>query len=128
MLMCLIILASFTATGAIAEKNVPRMTKEELKKLLGNSDVIIIDVRMAKDWGASKTKIKGAVWEDPDNLKSWADKYPKDKTLVLYCSWFGEFTSAGLAQKLLVKNYKKVYALKGGWIEWLKAKYPVDKK
>ena len=86
MLMCLIILASFTATGAIAEKNVPRMTKEELKKLLGNSDVIIIDVRMAKDWGASKTKIKGAVWEDPDNLKSWADKYPKDKTLVLYCS------------------------------------------
>ena len=85
MLLCLIILASFT-TGAIAGKNVPRMAKEELKKLLGNSEVIIIDVRMAKDWGASKTKIKGAVWEDPGNLKSWADKYPKDKTLVLYCS------------------------------------------
>ena len=85
LILCFIILTSFT-TWTIAGKNVPRMGKEELKNLLGNSDVIIIDVRMAKDWGESKTKIKGAVWEDPGNLKSWADKYPKNKTLVLYCS------------------------------------------
>jgi len=26
------------------------------------------------------------------------------------------------------KGYTKVYALKEGWHEWLKAKYPVEKK
>lgn len=68
---------------------VPRMTKEKLNSLLGNSDldVIILDVRLGKEWYNSKWKIKGAVREDPEkDVKAWADKYPKDKTLVLYCS------------------------------------------
>jgi len=26
------------------------------------------------------------------------------------------------------KGYKKVYALKGGWHEWFRAKYPVEEK
>ncbi len=63
---------------------VPRITKEELKSMLGNPDLVILDVRGAKQWKASEKKIKGAVWEDPENVESWADKYPKDKTLVLY--------------------------------------------
>jgi hypothetical protein len=29
-------------------------------------------------------KIKGAVREDPKQVSSWIDKYPKDKLLVLY--------------------------------------------
>jgi 3-mercaptopyruvate sulfurtransferase SseA len=36
--------------------------------------------------------------------------------------------SAGLAQRLLNRGYPKVYALKGGWKEWFKAGYPVEKK
>jgi hypothetical protein len=62
----------------------PMITKEELKSILGNHDVVILDVRSAKQWEASERKIKGAVWEDPKNVESWADKYPTDKTLVLY--------------------------------------------
>ncbi len=39
------------------------------------------------DWDNSKVKIQGAVREDPDkNVKSWAEKYSKDKTIVLYCA------------------------------------------
>jgi len=64
--------------------DVPRITKEELKSMLGNPDVVILDVRGAKQWKASEKKIKGAVWEDPGDMESWTDKYPKDKTLVLY--------------------------------------------
>jgi len=26
------------------------------------------------------------------------------------------------------KGYSKVYALKGGWHEWFRAKYPVEEK
>ena len=64
----------------------PRMTKEELKAVLGNPDLFIIDVRYGKDWTDSDLKIRGAVREDPEAFKSWASKYPKDKTLVFYCA------------------------------------------
>lgn len=65
---------------------VPRMTKEELKPKLDNPDVVIVDVRVGKDWKGSEFKIKGAVRGNPAEFSSWAEKYPKDKTLVLYCA------------------------------------------
>lgn len=64
----------------------PRMTKDELKGMLGNPDLIILDVRYGQDWTDSDLKIKGAIREEPDDIKSWANKYPKNKTLVLYCA------------------------------------------
>jgi len=70
-------------TPAFSE-DAPRMTKEELRTLLGNPDLMIIDVRYGSSWTGSDSKIKGAVREDPEDLKSWVDKYPKDKTIVLY--------------------------------------------
>ena len=61
------------------------MTKEELKSLLGNPGVIILDVREPGDWNKSREKIAGAAREDPEkDIKTWADKYPKAKTLVFY--------------------------------------------
>lgn len=65
---------------------VPRMTKEELKAILGSPDLIILDVRTGQGWKDSDSKVKGAVREDPENVGSWADNYGKDKTLILYCS------------------------------------------
>lgn len=73
-------------TALATSADAPRMTKEELKALLGQPDLIIIDVRTGSDWTASDLKIKGAVREDPENIESWANKYAKDKTLVLYCA------------------------------------------
>ena len=61
------------------------MTKEQLLPLLGKSDVIIIDVRTKYDWDESKVKIPGAVREEGMKFGSWMKKYPKDKTIVLYC-------------------------------------------
>jgi len=63
-----------------------RMTKEELKAMLGSQNLIIIDVRYGTDWTGSDLKIKGAVREDPGAIDSWANKYSKDKTLVFYCA------------------------------------------
>jgi len=84
-------LAFLILTGC-AEKwsiqlTVPKMTKEELKSLLGNPDVIIIDVRAEDDWKEAKWKIQGAVREDSEkDINTWVNKYPKDKTLIFYCS------------------------------------------
>lgn len=64
----------------------PRMTKEELKGLLGNENVIVIDVRSDLDQEKSNQKIPGAVLEDPGKVGTWMAKYPKDKTLVFYCA------------------------------------------
>jgi 3-mercaptopyruvate sulfurtransferase SseA len=70
-----------------SEIKVPRFTKEEVKSLIGNPDLIILDVRSAQDWKDSEWKIKGAIHEDrKGEFSTWMDKYQKDKTLVLYCA------------------------------------------
>jgi hypothetical protein len=66
--------------------DVPRMTKEELRTMLGSPSLMIIDVRYGKDWTDSDLKIKGAIREEPDDVRSWASSCPMEKTLVLYCA------------------------------------------
>jgi hypothetical protein len=74
-----------TADAAPPE-HVPRMTPKQAKSMLGNPDLITIDVRQPRDWDSSGSKIKGAIREEPSNVAAWADKYPKDKTLLFYCA------------------------------------------
>ena len=64
----------------------PRISKEELKTMLGDPNVIILDVRIDDEWKASDKKIQGATWKNPEKIKSWLKQYSKDKTLVFYCS------------------------------------------
>ena len=74
------------AMAAMAGDDAPRMTKEELKAILSDPDLIILDVRTSKDWESSERKIAGAVREEPREFRSWANKYSTEKTLVLYCA------------------------------------------
>lgn len=67
-------------------KKVPVITKEELKPILNDGDVVILDVRRGRDWDSSEFKIQGAVRVDPRKIKNWAGNYSKDKQLVLYCA------------------------------------------
>ena len=62
----------------------PRMTIEELRPLIGNPEVVIIDVRVGDEWKKSTEKIQGAVREDPQKFNQWVGKYPKEKTFVFY--------------------------------------------
>jgi rhodanese-related sulfurtransferase len=80
----LLVLITFTFGFARAD-DTQAMTKEQLFPLLGKPDVIIIDVRTKYDWDESKVKIPGAVREEGMKFGSWMKKYPKDKTIVLYC-------------------------------------------
>lgn len=79
-------LVQWGVSSAAAAPETPKMSKEELKGVLGSTELVLIDVRAGKDWDASEIKIKGAVREDPKALDSWAARYPKDKTIVLYCA------------------------------------------
>jgi hypothetical protein len=66
--------------------DVPRMTKEELRARLGAPELVILDLRIGRDWQASDLKITGAVREDPGDVAGWVEKYPKEKTIVTYCA------------------------------------------
>lgn len=63
-----------------------RISQDDLKLKLGDPDVVIVDVRSYTDWTLSREKIKGAEREDYRNFNGWASKYPKDRTIVLYCA------------------------------------------
>ena len=60
----------------------PRIAKDELKSMLDDPGVVVIDVRAYTDWILSAEKIRGAVREDYRDFDDWSAKYPKDKTVV----------------------------------------------
>jgi rhodanese-related sulfurtransferase len=87
-----IVLAAFLFTVVAAAlpapsraEEAPRISQKVTKALLGNPEVVIIDVRRAADWEKSDAKIKGAVRETEKDI-SWAGKYAKDQFLILYCA------------------------------------------
>ena len=85
-LVALLVLMAHPANLAAGSTDeVPRIAVADVEKLLDNPDVVIIDVRKKKAWWSSTTKIFGAVREDPLDVSQWVDKYPKTKTLIVYC-------------------------------------------
>jgi len=79
----LVLIAVF-AWAAEKANTTNALTIEQLLPMLGKPDLIIIDVRTSYEWDNSKVKIKGAVREEGMKFGSWMNKYPKDKTIVLY--------------------------------------------
>ncbi len=67
-------------------KGVSLINKEELKPILNDEDLVIIDIRSGRDWRSSEFKITGAVHGDPKRFSDWQKNFSKDRTLVLYCA------------------------------------------
>ena len=87
-LLSVVVLAALFALGmaplAAGGEEAPRMTKEELRPLLGKPGVIVIDVRF--EGRNAPKRIAGAVFEAPGEVDVWSANYPKGKKIVLYCS------------------------------------------
>ena len=77
-LVCLNIISVFAA------EDVSRISKEKLKELLGNPEVIILDVRHSENWQKSEFKVKGAIRRRPSFFDSWANEFSRDRVLFLY--------------------------------------------
>lgn len=130
--LMLIFLTIGLFTSFALSADVPMMTKDELKAMLGNPDLVIFDVRHGYEYFSSDLKIKGATRPlvrehiDPAILV-----HPKETIFVIYCASPNEEVSATRVKSFLENRYEgytKVYVLKGGWEEWLKAGYPTEKK
>jgi rhodanese-related sulfurtransferase len=85
MLLCLFLLGASTEKSCSGPP-IQKITKEELKAMLGEPGLVIIDVRIGRSWTESDQKIEGAIHEDPEKIDLWASKYANDKKIVLYCA------------------------------------------
>lgn len=82
-ILLVLLLAGVTYSWA---GSVEKMDKDELKAMLGSSDLVIFDVRTGRDWSSSEFKIKGAQRLDKNDHSSAMQSYGKDQTLVFYCA------------------------------------------
>lgn len=129
--MIIFLMMGLFATFAIPA-DVPMMTKEQLKAMLGNPDLVILDFRLGSDYFSSDLKIKGADRATGNCSGEAIRLYPKEKTFIFYCASPNEERSVYNVKHLIeahrADGYTKVYVLKGDWEEWLKAGYPTEKK
>jgi hypothetical protein len=59
--MVFMFLFAFTLPTYCAAEDVPRISTEQLKDILGSPALALLDVRTEKDWGTNDRKITGAV-------------------------------------------------------------------
>ena len=81
--LILVALTGYSAPPSSVEQ-VPRLTKEQVRDMLGKPDVVIVDIRFIKQYEQSDRKLPGAVFVQPENFDEFAKNNPKDKTYVLY--------------------------------------------
>ncbi|MDE2385440.1 MAG: rhodanese-like domain-containing protein [Alphaproteobacteria bacterium] len=105
-----------------ARAEVPTISREEVKALMGKHDVVILDVRDASEVAASG-KVKGAInisrgliefKADPES-PYYAPELKPEKTIITYCASGGRSALAGKTLKEM--GYNKVFNL-GKFQEW----------
>jgi rhodanese-related sulfurtransferase len=82
----LLVIAGCASLSGMSTQEIARIEPETLSRNLDQPDLIVIDVRLPSDWEAGQGKIKGSLRESTEKVLNWAPKYPKDKTIVLYCA------------------------------------------
>ena len=114
--------------GAAQAANIETINKEELREKLGSYEYTVLDVRSKSHWESSDNKIPGAIRLPGEKIDIWAENFHKNTPLVLYCACEGLGSSGRLVSRLMEKGFTHVYALNGGWNEWLMNSYPVTHK
>jgi rhodanese-related sulfurtransferase len=121
-----------TAVNAQTPSEVQFLSAEELKtKLARNEPITVIDVRGSGDFGESDNKIKGAIHVKVRKLQSRLalpplKNIPHNSEVVTYCACPNDEAAIHAAQLLMNAGFKRVRALRGGWVAWKKTKGQVE--
>jgi rhodanese-related sulfurtransferase len=122
----ILLLAASVGLGAQAIRNVPRISIDELKTLIEQKAVLVIDVRDPDSF--AKGRIPGAVNIDYTQILKEGGRFAGEKrTIVAYCACANEMTAARAAVDLAAKGIPGAKALKGGWDEWVQRGERVEK-
>jgi rhodanese-related sulfurtransferase len=99
------------------ESKVPRITVEELKKLMDEGQVVVVDVRNADAYNSGH--IKGAINLPLDKIQAGKyDELPRDKRIITYCSCGAENSSAAATVLLEKAGFNNGATLLGGTYAW----------
>jgi rhodanese-related sulfurtransferase len=105
----------------------PKAIKLDQAYVLFKKGITFVDARDESDYLAGHIKNSINIpFDDFDNHKQKLDQLPKGKPYVLYCAGTECDLSILLGNLLFEMGYKKVYVFFGGWVDWSKAKYPVE--
>ena len=114
------------AVSAQAIRSVPRITIDELKALMDQKAVVVLDVRDARSF--DKGRIPGAINVDYTMVLKQADRFAGEKrTIVAYCACANEMTAARAAVDLAARGIPGAKALKGGWDKWVSRGERIEK-
>jgi rhodanese-related sulfurtransferase len=85
----------------------------------------IVDLRHPLDYLPDPRVLPGAVRIGPAELAAHADRIPRDRDVILYCTCPSEETSAKVAMQLHRLGITRVRPLRGGFDGWKQAGYPL---
>jgi membrane protein DedA with SNARE-associated domain/rhodanese-related sulfurtransferase len=109
-----------------------RLDPAELKAMLDqaseddpSTQPYIVDLRHPLDYLPDPRVLPGAVRIGPAELALHADRIPRDRDIILYCTCPSEETSAKVALQLHRLGITRVRPLRGGFDGWKQAGYPL---
>jgi membrane protein DedA with SNARE-associated domain/rhodanese-related sulfurtransferase len=108
-----------------------RLEPSQLKAMLdeacidGSAQPFIVDLRHPLDYLPDPRVLPGAVRIGPSEIARLADRIPRDRDIILYCTCPSEETSAKVAMQLHRLGITRVRPLRGGFNGWKQAGYPL---
>jgi len=116
------------AGNSVIKSKIQLINLEQTYNLFSKDSVVFIDAR--DKWDFAEGHIPGALNipyynfdKNDENLKT----LPKDRTVVLYCGGNDCDASLSLAKELQKLKYLVLYVFSGGWGEWEKAGFAIEK-
>ena len=105
-----------------------RLEPEDLKRQLDSGQsVYIVDLRHPLELLPDPFTLPGALHLSPDDLTSRHQEIPRDRDVVLYCTCPSEATAAKTALTLHKLGIDRVRPLRGGFDEWKRLGFPLDR-
>jgi len=112
--------------SAQAVRNVPRVSIDELKALMQQNAVLVLDVRNADEFASGH--IPGAINLNYTRVTAEGGRFKgESRAIVAYCACANEMTAARAAVDLAALGIPAAKALEGGWDEWLRRGEKVEK-
>lgn len=108
-----------------------RLDPEDLKAMIdeatldGTAQPYIVDLRHPLDYLPDPRVLPGAVRIGPAELARHAERIPRDRDVILYCTCPSEESSARVALQLHRLGINRVRPLRGGFDGWKQAGYPL---
>ena len=113
-----LLLCASAGLSSQAMRNVPRISIDELKPLVEQRSVLVLDVRRPDEF--VQGHIPGAVNLDSTLVAAQGSRFKAEtRPIVAYCACANEMTAARAAVDLAGLGITGAKALKGGWNEWV---------